>query len=113
MQKPTNCVVGLNLRYFKGLIMSMRKPKPEINRYDSLDKLWGGRKKFETVDMIDILGGYDGLGVTMGGYDVLGRINDFIWVRDKLQDQGIGVDDIALAYLIFGGKKQTIAPEDL
>lgn len=73
----------------------------EISKFKCLDKLWGDRDRFERADMCEVLDGFDGTEMLSEPYDALDKLQDFIWVRDKLQDKGIEIDDTALAHLMF------------
>lgn len=75
--------------------------KPELNKLNCLKKLWGDRESFSKYDMCDALDGFDGSELLDSEHDVLNRIDDFIWVRDKLQAKGINIEDAALAYMMF------------
>lgn len=79
-----------------GVIMSTG-----INKLDCLNKLWGNRDRFDVADMCEVLDGFDGTEMLSEPYGVLDKLQDFIWVRDKLQSKGIEIDDTALAYLMF------------
>jgi len=75
--------------------------KPVLNKFNCLKKLWGDRESFSDCDMCDVLGGFEGSEMLSDQYGVLDKIHDFIWVRDKLQDIGVEIDDTALAQLMF------------
>lgn len=80
----------------------------KVTKDGSLEKLFGHLNEWDTSAWGEILDGFDDsdIDVEIKRYGLIySRFNVFIWIRDKIRSKGVDIDDMALAYLIFGGKK--------
>lgn len=80
----------------------------EINKDDSLEKLFGHLNEWDSSAWGEILDGIDDsyIEAEIKSHGLIySRLEAFVWIRDKIRSKGVDIDDMALAYLIFGGKK--------